>query len=56
MIDKNVFTAEDFFVCEQAQIGMKSGVNESFPLSEYEVGLKMFHEILNEQIGGWAAL
>jgi len=53
IIDKEVFTAEDFFVCEQAQIGMQSGVNKSFPLSQHEVGLKMFHEIVNEQVGDW---
>ena len=53
IIDKEVFTAEDFFVCEQAQIGMDSGVNQSFPLSEHEVGIKMFHEIINEQVGDW---
>ncbi len=53
IIDKEVFTAEDFFVCEQAQLGMKTGANTHFPLSEHEVGLKLFHEILNEQIGGW---
>ncbi len=53
IIDKEVFTAEDFFVCEQAQIGMTSGVNQSFPLSKHEIGLKIFHEIVNEQIGDW---
>jgi len=51
MIDEGVFDSEDFFVCEQAQIGMKSGVNDYFPLSEYEIGLKLFHEILNEKLG-----
>ncbi len=56
IIDKEVFTAEDFFVCEQAQIGLQSGVNKSFPLSEHEVGLKIFHEIINEQVGDWPAV
>ncbi len=56
IIDKEVFTAEDFFVCEQAQLGMKSGVNKSFPLSQHEVGLKIFHEIINEQVGDWPAI
>jgi len=51
IIDQEVFTAEDFFVCEQAQMGMRSGVNKTFPLSEHEIGLKLFHEVLNEALG-----
>ena len=50
IIDKGVFDAEDFFVCEQAQIGMASGANDYFPLSDHEIGLQLFHQILDEKL------
>ncbi|MGB0907301.1 MAG: aromatic ring-hydroxylating oxygenase subunit alpha [Maricaulaceae bacterium] len=50
IIDEGVFNSEDFFVCEQAQKGMESGANDDFPLSDFEIGIKLFHEILNEQL------
>lgn len=50
IIDEGVFNAEDFHVCEQAQIGMDSGANETFPLSHHEVGIKLLHDIFDEHL------
>ena len=51
IIENGVFQAEDFFVCENAQIGMASGANETLLLGAHEYGLAMFHEILREKLG-----
>jgi len=51
IIDEGVFNAEDFFICEQAQIGMRSGANESLPLSRHEVGIGLLHDIFDEHLG-----
>lgn len=50
IIDEAVFNAEDFHVCEQAQIGMSSGANETLPLSHHEVGIKLLHDIFDEHM------
>lgn len=50
IIDEGVFNAEDFHVCEQAQMGMASGANETFPLSSHEVGIKLLHDIFDEHL------
>ena len=52
IIDEGVFNAEDFHVCEQAQTGMTSGANEYFPLGHHEIGIGLFHDILNEHLDG----
>jgi Rieske 2Fe-2S family protein len=54
IIDDGVFAAEDFFVCEQAQLGMNSGANDSFLLGGHESGLRVFHQILQEVIGEYS--
>ena len=51
LIDKGVFSSEDFYVCQQAQKGLKSGANEYFTIGGYESGLRQFHEILFEKTG-----
>lgn len=48
IIENGVFQAEDLFVCEQAQIGMASGANETLLLSGHEYGIALFHDILDE--------
>lgn len=50
IIDEGVFNAEDFHVCEQAQIGMTSGANETLPLSAHEVGIKLLHDIYDKHL------
>jgi len=50
IIDDGVFNAEDFFICEQAQIGMRSGANEDIPLCRHEVGLQLLHDIFDEHL------
>jgi Rieske 2Fe-2S family protein len=51
IIENGVFRAEDFFVCEQAQLGMESGANTELLLGTHEVGIKAFHNILTEKMG-----
>ena len=53
IIDKGVFESEDFHVCEQAQIGMSSGANETLLVGGYEWGLRTFHEIYEDAIGAY---
>jgi len=55
VIDEGVFNAEDFFVCEQAQIGMRSGTNETLPLSTHEVGIQLLHDIFDEHLINYEA-
>ena len=51
LIDEGVFANEDFYVSEQAQIGMSSGANDTLLAGGYEAGLHQFHEIIEEAIG-----
>lgn len=44
MIDEGVFGAEDLFISEQIQLGVKSGANDSFLLGRFEQHLRRFHE------------
>ena len=46
MIDAGVFSAEDLFVSEQIQRGLKSGANESFVFGRFEQHLSRFHDNL----------
>lgn len=50
IIENGVFEAEDFFVCEQAQIGMSMGIEDTFLVGAYEQGLQMFHDILQAEL------
>ena len=47
MIDAGVFSAEDLFVSEQIQLGLKSGANESFVFGRFEQHLSRFHDNLD---------
>ena len=44
LIDEAVFGAEDLFISEQIQLGVRSGANESFLLGRFEQHLRRFHE------------
>lgn len=54
IIENGVFKPEDFFVCEQAQIGMQSGANRQLLIGSHEVAIKDFHAILAEKMGPFA--
>ena len=56
LIDEGVFASEDFHICEQAQIGLNSGANETFIAGGYEIGIRTFHQILKESLGPYRAL
>lgn len=51
IIENGVFQAEDFFVCENAQIGMASGANETLLIGVQEYGIALFHDILRDEMG-----
>ena len=51
LIDEGVFASEDFYICEQAQLGMKSGANDTLLIGGYESGIRTFHQILRDSIG-----
>jgi phenylpropionate dioxygenase-like ring-hydroxylating dioxygenase large terminal subunit len=51
MIEDGVFNAEDLHVCEQAQIGMDSGANDTLLIGGHEGGLRNFYEIVEETTG-----
>ena len=55
IIENGVFQAEDFYVCENAQIGMASGANETLLLGAQEYGIALFHDILREKMGLFSA-
>ena len=55
IIENEVFQAEDFFVCENAQIGMASGANETLLLGAQEYGIALFHDILRDRMGAFEA-
>jgi hypothetical protein len=48
-----VFGREDFFVCEQAQIGMASGANNLLLMGAHETAVKSFHDLLAEKMGAY---
>lgn len=51
LIDQGVFQAEDFFVCEQSQIGMASGANRELILGANELSVKQFHDTIENELG-----
>ena len=51
LIDEGVLASEDFYISEQAQIGIRSGANETFLVGGYESGILAFHQILEESTG-----
>ena len=51
LIDEGVFASEDFHVCEQAQIGLASGANKTHLVGGYESGIRLFQQILKEEMG-----
>ncbi len=51
IVENGVFGPEDYFVCEQAQIGMKSGANTELLMGTHEATVKSFHDILTEKLG-----
>ena len=46
MIDGGVFSAEDLFVSEQIQLGLRSGANDSFVFGRFEQHLTRYHNNL----------
>ena len=53
IIENGVFGPEDFFVCEQAQIGMASGANNHLLMGAHESAVKAFHDLLAEKMGAY---
>lgn len=51
IIDEGVFSNEDLFVCEQAQMGIKSRANVTHLVGGYEQGIRTFHEVLRDTLG-----
>ncbi len=47
LIENGVFQAEDLFIAEQAQLGMRSGANKTMIFGRYELGIRVFHETLD---------
>ena len=51
LIDGGVFAAEDFHVCEQAQLGLASRANKTHLVGGYERGIRLFQDILQDKMG-----
>ncbi|MGE0733295.1 MAG: aromatic ring-hydroxylating dioxygenase subunit alpha [Alphaproteobacteria bacterium] len=51
LIDGGVFQGEDFFISEQAQIGLRSGANAEFRFGLWEHGVRLFHESVDRALG-----
>ncbi len=50
MIDGGVFSAEDLFISEQIQLGVRSGVNQQFVFGRFEQHLRRYHDNLANMI------
>lgn len=53
IIENGVFGPEDYFVCQQAQIGMRSGANSELLMGAHEYAVNAFHDILEEKMGAY---
>lgn len=51
IIDEGVFNAEDLHTCEQAQIGMASGANDTLLVGGHEGGLRSFIDAVEATTG-----
>lgn len=47
LIEGGVFQAEDLFVCEEIQAGLKARADSAIELGQYEVGIRIYHDILD---------
>lgn len=52
LIDQGVFQAEDIFVCEGAQKGIRSGANQDLLLGANEIAVKQFHDLVEREVSG----
>ncbi|MFK7731109.1 MAG: aromatic ring-hydroxylating dioxygenase subunit alpha [Pseudomonadales bacterium] len=52
LIDQGVFQAEDIFVCEGAQKGIRSGANQDLLLGANEIAVKQFHDLVEREVNG----
>ncbi len=50
LIDQGVFQAEDIFVCEGAQKGIRSGANQDLLLGANEIAVKQFHDLVEREV------
>jgi hypothetical protein len=50
LIDQGVFQAEDIFVSEGAQQGMRSGANEALLFGGLEESAVRFHDIIEREL------
>ena len=46
LIDDKVFNDEDLFICEQIQLGLAAGANDTFLLGRFENNVRRFHETI----------
>ncbi len=53
IIENGVFNAEDLHTCEQAQIGMNSGANDTLVVGGHEGGLRAFLNICEQSTGSF---
>ena len=51
IIENGVFGPEDLHICEQAQIGMASGANDTLMIGGHENGLRNFYQIIEDHMG-----
>lgn len=51
LIEGGVFQSEDLWVAEEIQRGLRSGANKTLVYGRYELGIKSFHDRLDEKLG-----
>lgn len=52
LIEGGVFQAEDLFVCEEIQAGLRARPDEAIELGQYETGIRIYHDILDAALAG----
>jgi len=51
LIEGGVFQAEDLWISERIQAGLRSGANTRFTFGQLEYGIKVFHQNLDRDLG-----
>lgn len=52
LICRVVFEGEDYRMAELGQVGLRSGANPAMTLGRFEYGVRLFHDVLDEELTG----
>lgn len=52
LICRVVFEGEDYRMAELGQTGLRSGANQAMNLGRFEYGVRLFHDVIDEELSG----